>query len=184
MTKLPGKVEYSPYNLITSAKQMMLKMILDFPPKKEKKVIEYINGAETYPYMSSYQVQEARIILLDLYISHRIFGSAYDLCKKILDNNPRAPVKKKLATLESLKDTEDFIYSIDQNTVDPSLCFSKPSKERVYDPDFEQEIADRLDRIGEPYKSTFYKNRHNRSYQEDIWELESMEENYAYYNKE
>lgn len=85
-----------PYSLIQKANDIMQKMILNFPRKKEEAVLKLINSAETYPNMSSYQIMQARIFLIDLYISHKLYGSAYDLCQKTLSINPKAPVKKKL----------------------------------------------------------------------------------------
>lgn len=115
----------SPYALIQEANDIMKKMILDFPRNKEEKVLKLINSAETYPNMSSYQVMQARVMLIDLYISHKIYGNAYDLCNKALELNSKAPVKKKIKQLELIKNEgkEDFAYSCDINSVDVALCY-------------------------------------------------------------
>ena len=108
----------------------MKKMILDFPRIKEEKVLKLINSAETYPNMSSYQIMQARIMLIDLYISHKIYGNAYDLCHKTLAINPKAPVKKKIKQLEVIRNegVENFAYSCDTNIVDVSLCYINTPK--------------------------------------------------------
>ena len=117
----------SPYSLIREADDIMKRMILDFPRNKEAKVLMLINSAETYPNMSSYQIMQSRITLVDLYISHGIYGNAYELCKTMLELNPNAPVKKKLKKLEALIDGNDekALYSCDINIVDITLCYTE-----------------------------------------------------------
>lgn len=186
----------SPYVLIQEANDTMKKMILEFPKKKETRVIQLINSAETYPNMSAYQIEQARIMLIDLYISHKIYGSAYDLCKIVQGLNPKASVKRKIKMLEKIRDDtpEEFIFSCDQNMVDEAMCFEylpptdvSTAPEEVYDAEFEAEIESRLSRMGEPYKSEFYRQRPYRkadgvlsSKDLDLLTLEAMERSFDY----
>ena len=67
---LPGHIDRSPYSMIQEAPELMSKMIVELLPSKERKVIELLNAASTYPNTSKYQLAMARIILGDLYFSH------------------------------------------------------------------------------------------------------------------
>ena len=147
------KTTISPYAILEEALQCMRKMILDFPKDKEERVVRLINASETYPNMSTYQIAQARIMLIDLYISHKIYGSAYELCKITEANNPKAPVKKKLKMLEKVKlnTPDEFIYSCDQNLIDESLCYNGGST--MHDPDkTSQMISDTVENFSRTYQ--------------------------------
>lgn len=167
------KPTLSPYALIQEANDIMKKMILDFPRNKEEKVLKLINAAETYPNMSSYQITQARIMLIDLYISHKIYGNAYDLCNSLLEFNPKAPVKKKVKQLEIIMNEgkEDFAYSCDINIVDIALCYAQlPSNSEgdmeslpMHDSDeTSQAISDTVENFSRTY--------HQHSEEEGSWD--------------
>lgn len=129
----------SPYALIYEARQHMCKMILDFPRCKEERVIKLLNSAETYPNMSRYQMAEARIMLLDLYISHEIFGNAYDLAKVTLAAYPSAPIKTRMKKLENMMESgQEMIYSCDINMVEPKLCYTASSRRAPVNVDWKE----------------------------------------------
>lgn len=121
---------YSPYALIYEAKEKIFQMILDMPKQKEKRVIELLNAAETYPEVSKYQLASVRKMLVDLYISHEIYGSAYDHCLIAMSLNPNIALKGKLKKLILIKNEhpDSFIYSFDPNIVDLELCYTSKNQ--------------------------------------------------------
>ena len=145
-TSLPGHINYSPYSLVSEAREIMTKMILEMPKAKERKVVELLNAAATYPNMSKYQLSMTRIIFADLYFAHQVYGSAYEHYKLALEDYPKAPVKRKLMELEKIKSTapDDFIFSLDSNIVNTDICYQNPTIkntiEDAYDEEWEKEI--------------------------------------------
>lgn len=182
--------DYTPYEYVNKANELMKQMILDFPRKKEEKVLLLINSAETYPNMSTYQIMQARIFLIDLYISHKIYGNAYDLCLKTLEAYPKASVKNKIKKLEKIREEspDDFIYSCDVNIVDIELCYINEPNLAEYDPEWEAEIEERLNKLDDFYKKEFYRLRRPSekdttlsTRQLEELTLIAMEKTYAYY---
>ncbi len=166
----------TPYDMIREAETKMRTMILDLDRKKEERVIILINAVASFPYMSKYQIMQARLFLIDLYISHEIFGNACLLCETTLEEYPKAPVKKKLKSMQKIRDEhpDEFVFSADLNLADPDLCYKEPVLDAIYDPDFEAEVEERLAALPDGCRETFYKIRSERK-PEDIPPFTSRE---------
>lgn len=110
--------------MIQKARELTSKMTVEILPSKERKVIELLNTASTYPNMSKYQLAMARIILSVLYFSHKIYRRAYGHYKIALEDYPKAPVKRKLAELEEIKSStpDEFIFLFDAYIVNTDIC--------------------------------------------------------------
>lgn len=192
----------SPYTLIEQAKETIEALSSDFTPDNELRAIKLINCATTFPDMSQYQIMQARVSLVKLYMANEIYGNAYNLCKATLDDYPKAPLKRTLQSLEKIKQKEPgkLVVSCDLDAVYPFLCYacapkstrimlghpeilhpfeetemekfirlSQSEREKeveiedsIYDPEFEKEIADRLSKLDDSYRDTFYKFRTTR----------------------
>lgn len=68
-----------------------------------------------------------------------------------------------------------------------TLCQKAQKENEIYDPEFEQMIKNRLEKLGEPYISTFYRTRAERDEDDtlsnkefDLLTLKSMEHSYNY----
>ncbi|MCD8208567.1 MAG: hypothetical protein LUD72_11560 [Bacteroidales bacterium] len=155
----------SPYAMLREAEEKMKTMILELDPEKEERVIELINAASSYPTMSKYQVMKARVFLIDLYISHEIYGNAYDLCLMTLEEYPKAPVKKKLKSMEKIRDERpgDFAYSKSIDLADPDMCFVEEGGTEDYDPVFEAEVEAILNLLPPGCRDDFYAHRSMRT---------------------
>lgn len=113
------------YSLLYEAKETMCDMLLSFPPKKEKRVIELINSASTYPSVSRYQLAKTRMMLVDLYIVHEFYGSAWEQLQILKEEYDRLPWKEKEKKLTEIreKDSERFQCSQDANMVNLSMIY-------------------------------------------------------------
>lgn len=188
----------SPYRMVDDAIKLIDSMKDVFSVDKERLVIILLNTADSNLKMSKYQLSLSRKALGDCYHRHGITQNAIEQYELGLELNPNLPVKKKLKELYAI-DSNNRVSSLNYNMVgNISEYYGEVSGESIssrasannngiYDEDFEKMLTARLQKMGEPYISEFYKTRINRKpdavfsdNERDLMTLEAMERSLRY----
>ena len=200
-----------PYAILLEASIMMKEIEhIEDHPDEELQIVSLLNKAETYPWISKYQLSEGHRELADLYFSSEIFGSALDHYQIALRFNPKCPVKRRVS---SIKKMTELRYSLDPNIAnEPDLSFCSDSTavktpgsmyekavqackdeareiDSVYDPVWENAVEKVLSRLPAEYRTAFYQCReepHDGVLSEhdlDLMRLMSMAKSYIWQKK-
>ena len=200
-----------PYAMLLQASIMMKEIDhIEDHPDEELQIVSLLNKAETFPWISQYQLGEGHRELADLYYSSEIFGSALDHYQIALRFNPKCPVKRKVS---SIKKMTELRYSLDPNIAsEPDLSFCEDNTpiiapdpwyvkaiqeckdeakeiDSVYDPVWESAVEKVLSRLPDDYRTAFYKCReepHDGVLSErdlDLMRLVSMAKSYIWQKK-
>lgn len=189
----------SPYRINDDANKLINSIKDEFSIDKERIIIILLNEIDSDFKMSRYQLSLSRKSFGDCYHKHGITQNAIEQYELGLKLNPKLPVKKLLKELYSI-DSEERISSLNYNMVgDISEYYNEVSGEdttslaptnssnSIYDEDFENMLTQRLQKMGEPYISEFYKTRINRKFdmifsdnELDLMTLEAMERSFRY----
>lgn len=197
--------KHIPYAMNTHAAKLMhgIKHISRHPDR-EREILYLLNAAEGCGWMSHYQLSESHVTLGNLYYDDEIYGSALEHYVIALSMNDKAPVKRKIAELKKLSNLK---YSLDANLIgEPDLSFLAPPmrptakiyqfpvpgkayrdpEDDVYDPAWEEEVANRLSKLPEEYQKSFYELREQTAGDSlgtkrlDSLRLQAMQRSYAY----
>lgn len=110
---------YSPYDMVNESIRLISELsdTTQILPKTERQIILLLNKAETYSYMSTYQLANAHKVFADLYFEHGYTGSALQHYQIAQSLYPKIAIKRKLNKLLALP-KEKLIFSIDANIID------------------------------------------------------------------
>lgn len=195
----------SPYQLNADALKLIKKLDRKFSFQIEEKIIILINAASMHPSMSEYQLSLTHQALGDCYYKHGFYESALQRYECGLSLNPRLPVKRKIKEISAMQKTErpaasspdlvaDVLQYPEYTEISRQTALSSRNEENeaiIYDPAIEAEIERRLDALGEPYRSEFYRIRDKRYltrrpndtlslYDYALLDLKAMEKSAAY----
>ena len=175
------KTSLSPFRLNEDAMKLIKRLEKRFNRGIEEKAQILLNGASFHPKMSKYQLSLTHKAFGDVYYTKDVFGGAgIHYCIGI-ELNQHLAVKRKIKEINAMPE-EKMIFSCSPDIVANVLEFkeySKYSKEledqirrrdsshahferrdyidSIIDSFFEAEIDKRLEKLGETYKSEFYR---------------------------
>lgn len=106
---------YSPYDMCYEATHLISCMSESgLDRDTEKQIILLLNKADSYDYMSKYQMSLARKQLADMYFNYGITGNALEQYHAALELNSNISVKRRVKELENIPSCE-LTYSLDCN---------------------------------------------------------------------
>ena len=130
---------YSPYDMVNESLRLIstLTNTTQILPKTERQIILLLNKAETYSYMSTYQLANAHKVFADLYFEHGFTGSALQHYRLAQSLYPKIAIKRKLNKLLALP-KDKLVFSIDANIVAEPDYSNLIFHEIILDDDFNE----------------------------------------------